>query len=126
MFSRTSALLLAASSLVAAQVPVNGSDSFVNAAFKAFSGDPLQKYELSASGIRATFIPYGARLTSLFVCDKNGDEQDIVLGYDNAADYIKNDEGSHNYFGPIVGRYANRYVVSRILYGHNADNMYQN
>ncbi|KAI4123602.1 MAG: hypothetical protein LQ338_005194 [Usnochroma carphineum] len=70
--------------------------------------NPLQKYTISAPGINATFIPYGARLTNLYVNDKNGDPQDVVLGFDNAADYVRNDETVHTYLGPIVGRYANR------------------
>ncbi|KAI4169780.1 MAG: hypothetical protein LQ343_005429 [Gyalolechia ehrenbergii] len=74
----------------------------------AQSSNPLQKYTISAPGINATFIPYGARLTNLYVNDKNGNPQDVVLGFDNAEDYIRDDETNHTYFGPIVGRYANR------------------
>lgn len=78
------------------------------AAILAQCADPLQKYTITAPGINATFIPYGARLTNLYVNDKKGDPQDVILGYDNASDYIRNDETVHTYFGPIVGRYANR------------------
>ena len=42
--------------------------------------DNLQKYNLTASGINPSFIGYGARLTNLFVEDKNGMPQDVVLG----------------------------------------------
>ncbi|KAH8655896.1 aldose 1-epimerase [Xylariales sp. PMI_506] len=70
----------------------------------AFSGDPFQRYSLSANGINATWIPYGARLTNLFVADKNGTMQDIVIGYDNATDYVS----PRTYYGAVVGRYANR------------------
>ncbi|KAK3116847.1 hypothetical protein LTR53_002341 [Teratosphaeriaceae sp. CCFEE 6253] len=108
MRSTTSTLLLAASSLVAAQTPVNGSDNFSNAAFKPFTGDPFQKYTLTAAGINASFIPYGARLTNLYVCDKNGTYQDVALGYDDTTQYLKDSETNHTYFGPVVGRYANR------------------
>ncbi|TKA44249.1 hypothetical protein B0A55_13764, partial [Friedmanniomyces simplex] len=103
----TTTLLLAASSLVAAQTTVNGSDNFVNAAFKAFTGDPFQKYTLTAAGINASFIPYGARLTNLYVCDQNGTMQDVVVGYDNATQYLHDSETNHTYFGAVVGRYAN-------------------
>ncbi|KAL9602671.1 MAG: hypothetical protein Q9219_001661 [cf. Caloplaca sp. 3 TL-2023] len=74
----------------------------------AQSSDPLQKYTILAPGINATFIPYGARLTNLYVNDRNGNPQDVVLGFDNAADYVRDDQANHTYFGPIVGRYANR------------------
>ncbi|KAK5722726.1 hypothetical protein LTR15_005958 [Elasticomyces elasticus] len=108
MLSSTATLLLAASSLVAAQTPVNGSDNFSNPAFKPFSGDPFQKYTLTADGISASFIPYGARITNLYVCDKNGTYQDVVVGYDDTTHYLIDSETNHTYFGPIVGRYANR------------------
>ncbi|KAL8940263.1 MAG: hypothetical protein Q9211_002361 [Gyalolechia sp. 1 TL-2023] len=81
---------------------------FVGILAWAQSSDPLQKYTISASGINATFISYGARLTNLYVNDRNGNPQDVVLGFDNAEDYIRDDETTHTYLGPIVGRYANR------------------
>ena len=72
------------------------------------SFNPFQKYTISAPGINASFIPYGARLTNLFVNDKNGVPQDVVLGYDDGTQYLNDTETVHTYFGPIVGRYANR------------------
>ncbi|MCJ1310274.1 hypothetical protein MMC25_003936 [Agyrium rufum] len=74
----------------------------------AAQADPLQKLSISSTGINASFIAYGARLTNLFVPDKNGDMQDVVLGYDDTAQYVIDTETNHTYFGPIVGRYANR------------------
>ncbi len=68
----------------------------------------FQKYTISAPGINASFIPYGARLTNLYVNDRNGNPQDVVLGYDDATQYLIDTETVHTYFGPIVGRYANR------------------
>ncbi|KAL9119129.1 MAG: hypothetical protein Q9187_004317 [Circinaria calcarea] len=69
---------------------------------------PFEKYTISAEGINASFIAYGARLTNLFVRDRNGDPQDVALGYDDATQYLKDSETVHTYYGPIVGRYANR------------------
>lgn len=74
----------------------------------ATSSSHFHEYTISAPGINATFIPYGARLTSLIVNDKNGDPQDIILGYENAEDYLKDTETAHTYYGVIVGRYSNR------------------
>jgi aldose 1-epimerase len=79
-----------------------------NSAFPNFTGDPFTKYNISAQGISASFIPYGARLTNLFVNDKNGTPQDIVLGYDTGEQYVNDTETVHTYFGAVVGRYANR------------------
>ena len=47
---------------------------------------------------------YGGIVTHLIVPDKSGKMGDVVLGYDNLADYIK----ASPYFGCIVGRYGNR------------------
>lgn len=56
--------------------------------------------------IRATFLPYGASLQELWVKDRNGTWRDVVVGFDNSTNY--GTDTIHNYFGPQVGRYANR------------------
>lgn len=99
-------LLALSAALVAAQASYGGSHG--SPAFPPFSGDPFKKYSLSANGINASFIPYGARLTNLFVKDKNGMFQDVALGYDDGKDYLEDTETGHTYFGAVVGRYANR------------------
>ena len=70
--------------------------------------DPFKAYTIKAENITATLIPYGARLTSVLVPDRDGNQQDIVLGYDDPRDYLKDTETNHTYFGAVVGRYANR------------------
>ena len=72
------------------------------------SSNVFTKYTISAPGINASFIPYGARLTNLFVPDKNGNSQDVALGYDSGTAYLNDTETDHTYFGAVVGRYANR------------------
>ena len=96
MLASIASVLLAASSLVSAQ------------AYPPFSGNPFQKYNLVADGIKASFIPYGARLTNLYVKDKNGAYQDVAVGYDTGREYLTDTETNHTYFGAVVGRYANR------------------
>ena len=61
----------------------------------------LQKYTLSSPGINASYIGYGARLTNLYVFDKHGMPQDVVLGYDQGSAYINNTEHEHTYFGAV-------------------------
>lgn len=56
--------------------------------------------------IRATFLPYGASLAELWVKDRDGHWQDVVLGFDNMTNY--GTDVVHPFMGPIVGRYANR------------------
>jgi aldose 1-epimerase len=68
-------------------------------------GRAVRHYTLrNAQGMTAEIITYGAIVVSLTAPDKNGRFDDVVLGYDNLADYIK----VSPYFGAIVGRYGNR------------------
>jgi aldose 1-epimerase len=55
------------------------------------------KYEISAEGIRANFVPYGASISNLFIRDVHGIERDIVLGWDNATYYTE--DKLHPHFG---------------------------
>lgn len=64
------------------------------------------KYTINSTGISASFIPYSAAITNLFVEDKNGTIRDIVLGYDDASYYEL--EEAHLEYGAVPGRYTNR------------------
>jgi len=55
-------------------------------------------------GIEVRVITYGGIITSIRTPDRFGHLDDIVLGFDSAAGYLKDSP----YFGAIVGRYANR------------------
>ena len=50
---------------------------------------------------------FGGRIVSLVVPDKNGKQADVVLGYDNIAQYADS-VNSPSDFGAAIGRYANR------------------
>ncbi|MFN2533479.1 MAG: aldose epimerase family protein [Pyrinomonadaceae bacterium] len=55
-------------------------------------------------GIEASIASYGGRLTSLLVPDRNNEIADVVLGYETVSEY----EQHAQYFGALIGRYANR------------------
>lgn len=74
----------------------------------ARSVDPFKVFTISADNITAKFIPYGARLISLLVPDRYGNEQDVVVGYDDPRQYLEDTKTSHTYFGAVIGRTANR------------------
>ncbi|EAW09879.1 aldose epimerase family protein [Aspergillus clavatus NRRL 1] len=74
----------------------------------ASPADPFKVYTISAENITAKFIPYGARLISLLVPDRDGKDQDVVIGYDDPKEYLNDTETVHTFFGAVVGRYANR------------------
>ena len=68
-------------------------------------GKQAQLYVLkNANGIEACITNYGGRLVSLMVPDKNGKMTDVVLGYDNIAQYVASDGN----YGALIGRYGNR------------------
>ncbi|KAJ7094624.1 galactose mutarotase-like protein [Mycena belliarum] len=81
----------------------------VGAALTPQHGDPLAAVKLTApdGSVKAEFMPFGATVTNFWVKDKHGTFRDIILGYDDRTLYSSQADG-HPYFGPIVGRYANR------------------
>lgn len=68
------------------------------------TGEQTYLYTISCGGITATVTDLGATLVSVFAPDADGNVVDVVLGYDNAADYL----AGSSFFGAIVGRSANR------------------
>ena len=68
-------------------------------------GDLIKLFILSdGKGIEAKIINYGAILVSLKSPDKEGNSEDITLGYETLEEYIQDS----SYLGATVGRYANR------------------
>ena len=68
-------------------------------------GTPIYRYYITNSrGVQAGVINFGAILVNLFVPDKDGKVQDVVLGYDTLEPYFEN--GS--FFGAVIGPSANR------------------
>lgn len=71
----------------------------------AKNGESIYRYYITNSkGMKAGIINYGAILVNLFVPDKNGKLDDVVLGYDTLEPYFEN--GS--FLGATVGPNANR------------------
>jgi aldose 1-epimerase len=57
------------------------------------------------NGLEVTFSNYGQRIISILTPDKNGNLDDIVLGFNSLQEYIDAEEP---YFGATIGRYGNR------------------
>jgi len=67
--------------------------------------DTMKTFTLTnAHGVEVKVITYGGIITSIRTPDRSGHLDDIVLGFDSLAGYLKDSP----YFGAIVGRYANR------------------
>ncbi len=65
------------------------------------------------NGMEVCITNFGARVVSIVVPDKDGNPTDVVLGYDNIAQYA-DIENSPSDFGSSVGRYANRINQGKI------------
>ena len=73
--------------------------------FGELKGKPVYRFTLTnAKGNSVSIINYGAAIISWLVKDNKNVNRDIVAGFNNLEDYLKNDM----YSGCLVGRYANR------------------
>lgn len=69
------------------------------------AGENVAKYTLeNKNGIQVAIITYGGRIISLRTPDKNGNMENVVLGFNDLARYEK----ENPYFGALIGRYGNR------------------
>lgn len=75
-------------------------------------GKPVALYTLkNAVGMEVCITNFGGRIVSLMVPDRNGELRDVVLGFDNIADY----QNVPSDFGASIGRYANRIDHGRLV-----------
>lgn len=73
--------------------------------FTTTDGRTAKLYSLvNGSGFRADVTDMGGSLVSIFTPDKDGRLRDVLLGYQDPAEY----ESNPNFFGALVGRVANR------------------
>ena len=76
----------------------------------------------NSKGSYVKLFNYGAILNKFVVINKHGQQQDIVLGFDEFEGYISKDYlSNYPYFGAIIGRYANRikdgeYTIDGVTY----------
>lgn len=86
---------------------------------KDLDGNAVKLFTIcNLNGIQAKVTNFGAILVSLFVPNKNGKLDDVVLGFDSLEKYFNNDIC---YFGSTVGRNSNRvknasFVLNGITY----------
>ena len=67
-------------------------------------GNSVFLYTIEGYGLKAMLCPVGATLVRLYVPDRNGTQDDVVLGYQDAAAY----QADWMNIGATVGRCANR------------------
>lgn len=69
------------------------------------NGEKVEKYIIeNKNGVKAGILTLGATLADMIVKDKNSNERDVCLGFDNLGDYLT----LWDYQGAVVGPCANR------------------
>ena len=66
-------------------------------------------------GMEVCITNFGGRIVSVNLSDKNGTPRDVVLAFDNIADYQNNASD----FGASIGRYANRIAGAKFALDGN-------
>jgi aldose 1-epimerase len=68
-------------------------------------GTPVELYTLTnTNGMEVKITNYGGTVTSIVVPDKDGNMENVVLGFDSLDKYL----AGTPFFGAIIGRYGNR------------------
>ena len=76
----------------------------------------------NSSGMTLKLTNYSAASVSIFVPDKEGNYDDVVLGYDDLAGY----EAGTSSQGAVVGRYANRIGNGQFTINGETFELYKN
>lgn len=78
-------------------------------------GKKVSLYTLHNGFLTMQVTNYGGRVVSLWVPDRVGSYEDVVLGYDNIKKYVDNAEDPC--LGAVVGRCANRITRAKYTFG---------
>lgn len=83
-------------------------------------GKPVYLYTLdNGEGMKIAITNFGGRIVSWLAPDRNGNWEDIVMGYDSIDGYLNSKEA---FFGALIGRYSNRIQKGQFTLG---DSTYQ-
>jgi len=91
---------------------------------RMLQGKQVQLFSLeNKNGMYCEITNYGGRVVSLWVKDKNGQFDDIVLGFDKLEGYLNANE---IYFGALIGRYGNRIANGKFTLNDSVYTLAQN
>src|SRR5215510_9073270 len=75
-------------------------------------GTPVDIFTLrNSKGVEARICNYGGIVVSFKAPDRQGNMEDVVLGYDHLDGYLTNNP----FFGCLVGRYGNRIAGGKFV-----------
>lgn len=79
--------------------------SITKRSFGTFEGNNVDLYTLTnKNGMSVSITTYGGAMVNIFTEDRNGNFEDIILGFDDVDGYV----GHDTYQGALIGRYCNR------------------
>ena len=117
--------VLAACALLASCAPKSNVVIFPVSDFETtVDGKNVSLYTLKAGDLTMQVTNFGARVVTLWVPDKNGAHEDVVLGYNNIDKYVNNT--GERFLGAVVGPYANRIAGGTYTIGEETYNFPQN
>ncbi|TFV77685.1 galactose mutarotase [Blastococcus sp. CT_GayMR19] len=68
-------------------------------------GTDVERWTLTNGEMTVRVLTYGGVIQTLEVPDQDGDVDNVVLGFEDLAGYVSDDDP---YFGSLIGRYGNR------------------
>jgi aldose 1-epimerase len=81
--------------------PMAGKASITSEVWGEADGEEVSLYTLTnANGMEVKITTYGGIITSVVVPDRDGNMDDVTLGFTSLDEYVE----GHPYFGPITGR----------------------
>ena len=87
-------------------------------------GKEVSLYTLKNGDLTMQVTNFGARVVALWTPDKEGNMEDIVLGYNNIDTYLNNP--GERFLGAVVGPYANRIADGTYTIGDQTYNFPKN
>ncbi len=91
-----------------------GGASVTSEPFGEAEGEPVELYTLTnANGMEVKLMTYGGIIQSITVPDRDGNVENVTLGFETLDEYL----AGHPYFGNITGRYANRIALGMFSIG---------
>lgn len=73
---------------------------------KTSKGEEVKEYVMTNGTVELSVINFGGAVRYIKLADKNGDVQDVVLGWDDVEGYEK----GGGFYGAFVGRFGNRII----------------
>jgi len=90
--------------------------------FGSLNDQQIQSFTLKSSDVEVVILNYGGIIQALRTKDRNGDFDDITTGFTTISEYPEKSQ----FFGSLVGRYANRIGGAKFDLNGKTYNLFKN